>query len=289
MQSDKDVEAAMACLQRAGTARNYSTAGSFQILGNHPTNNIYVYIFKNSETASSLPNRKPPLFWIVDNYVHTDSILPPTTDQHVQLDYAVTSRGDLGEDGWARGKQRIAVIGEIGLNNLYCDEVIPVLEKKGLTVIGNRSVVPGHGASLHVSYCHSSRPDFAAFDAKKRIIVTVYHVREEYYEKLNVAGLVAGVTEKKLDDTDSHQQLLGGVEKILGEMCCASLQHQHLKSQPVFNHVDVYCLSVQHLTDKCEVRRVSVNFLERETTMLCGDIPLSIAEGTNRLISILSS
>ncbi len=286
VQSEAQKEAALDELKKAGHARGYSTAGCFKKVGNQPTKNVYVYHFDHCETASSLNKRCPPLFWNLDISCSTDSILPRASQQYVCLDFAVTCAADSPEDTHAKAKERISILGESGLNNLYYSQVIPVLKERGYSVAGNRSILSAVGKNLPVSLCHSSKPDLAVFDSHKSIILTIYSSGNVHVEKSDVKGLVGGMTEKKVDDTDSYQQLMGGVETTMGDLCVESLL---LSEQPIFGHVDIYCLSINHSTDMCVVRKVGVNFLENSTTVQRGQEPLSISEGTNRLISLLES
>lgn len=283
-QSDEEVRVAIERLKAAGKSRCYDIAGNFKLLVNNATKNIYVYNFCQSVPASSLDKRKPPLFMMEDDMVETDEILRPTKTCYMKINYAVSSNLDKSPaKPIYDSPQDMELLGEVALNNIYVKELSPVLKQRGCIVTGNKSIVEEH-SPLPISLCSSSKPDVLAFNPAQNVIIMIYRALDECSIGEEVQGFM---TENKAKDGPSLQQLLGGAEKATGEM---AVRHVHAyPHDPIFGYVTIYAFSIEHLTNKVVVRKISANYKNGSTKLERGKTPLTVVDATNRVIPYLSS
>lgn len=272
----------MGKLQSVGESRKYDTSGKFLKICENALKNLYVYHFNITETASSLNGRNPR---VTERVEPTDTVLPRTTRSLVELDYVLSTRPEVDGQHTEKIKEDtkyyMNIVGEVGRNALYLDKMATIFEQKDFVVTGNKSVSPV-GPALKVSKCSTSRPDLVAYNPRRSAMVVLFNVSEDVKER--VKALKAVAWENKMDDKDTCQQLLGAVEKELGDMSVAFLRQN--PADPIFKCADVIALSLNHGNDSCTVRRVMVNMVEGSSNCTRGRDNLTVENASNRVLAL---
>lgn len=119
------------------------------------------------------------MFPISEVIESTDSILPPTAEKHVDLDFIISKkRNMLSAQALADTEVYLSVVGESAKNSLLYHDVSLVLQSKGYTVKGNKSRMIEGAPSSKVSMCSSSKPDLLAFHPSKSTILVIDVVQD---------------------------------------------------------------------------------------------------------------
>lgn len=290
-----DATVAAGKLKTVAQSVNFNADGEFKIAATGPKRDVYFYNFSNHEVASKLSLRKPQFFLVGETLVPTDQILPPTHHHYCDFNFVLGKESEMDSASFKNdSKKWLSKVGEFGKNLLIYAEVAAVLEAKNFIVTGNRSVMVHAQKTLPVSTCYTSRPDLIAFHPKKATILYVeeegvQNMDEEIGEAETEKGLEALVQEHKDDDTDDgyFQQLLGGVEKAIGEQAVKYLKGHTLEDDVIFTFIDVYCLTLFHNQDTVMVRKARVDFANENTNLLRGQTVLTKEDAINRVIAKL--
>lgn len=217
----------------------------------------------------------------------TDSILPPIRESYIQFTFGVTR--DVSNQPAKviyECPSEMRVLGEIALNNLYVEKLCPYLTGRNCIVTGNKSVI--EGKPLPISLCSTSRPDVLAFNADLTNVLMVYRVMDDEISLGEIVKDIKSLINENTIDakTASIQQLMGGAEKAMGEMCGAYVSKH--PSDPIFQHMTIYALTITHTLNEAVVRKVGVNFVECTSSVERGKKGLSVSEATNRVIPLIS-
>ena len=128
---------------------------------------------------------------------------------------------------------------------------------------GNKSFIVKK-APLPVSICSSSRPDLLGFHPNSHKMV---YVETETAESTNEESFIAESStiklksiqgEMKNNPVEACQQLLGGIEKEMGEMGCTYFDKN--TADPIFELIEIYALTIYHDDSSCLARKFNINF-----------------------------
>lgn len=275
-------------LQDYGRELSYNANGKYTLVSSTSTKNIYFFMFEEAIPAKSLNRRIPQIYVPSERTVNTQNILPPTSEEHVDVKFLITTdnQAACGQIDLNQGHKLLDVIGEDAKNSLLCHTIKGILEPKDWIVTTNKSVMIRGEATLEVSLCHTSKPDLIAFKPSKSIIMILDDLPEDLPEEEEIAETKILVTENKDEENKCTQQLLGGVEKALGETFVKFTRSN--ARNPIIYHVDVYALTLHHKKDECIVRKVTIDFRSNNgTQIVCGDTPLTKDDALNRIIAKL--
>lgn len=219
----------------------------------------------------------------------TDILLPPTHTTYIDTEFVITKKQTMATCIYDEDSEsRLRALQETGRNNLLLAEMVIVLEKLGFIVAGNKSaMVPGRRVQP-VSLCSSTQPDMLAFNPHTS--TALYVETEPAPEDTMGDDTVALVTENKdeEDNDASSQQLIGGIEKALGELGLSHLQHHG--DDKAFQYVQVFALSITHRSGHHQsglstVRRVDVDFVNGASTIHRGITQLVTDIALNRIVA----
>ena len=100
-------------------------------------------------------------------------------------------------------------------------------------------------------------------------------------------ALIGANSENKFKARDVLGKLLGGMEKIAGDLAYEYI-HSSAKFQQ-FNKIQLTGLVLDYSEDECEVYELTMDFEENLSTLHSGQQKLCVSDAANRLISILKS
>ncbi len=100
-----------------------------------------------------------------------------------------------------------------------------------------------------------------------------------------VKGLKVAVDKHKSNKENTFQQLMGGVEKGIGESSVIHVKHNI--DQPMFKLIETFALSINLDKKEVIVRKVVSDFESQHTSVECGITPLGIEDGLNRVCAII--
>ena len=93
------------------------------------------------------------------------------------------------------------------------------------------------------------------------------------------------LTENKKDgSTDPMGQLLGGMEKLAGDI---ALKYICSGPEQLFNEIVIYGLTLNLQANECTAHKLTMNFKARNSILESGDGQLPIVDGLNRLLTAL--
>lgn len=242
----------------------------------------------------------PPLFIITQESVATDTILPPTSCQFLDLDFVITTRSRLHTNkADEESEMLLHQVKETGRNSLIFGALAKFMEDKGFVVKENKSVMLKGEITSSVSVCSTTQPDLALFNPHRSVMLFVEEVDdmeadEDFIAEAEVKkkkGLQGFTTENKnVHDNDANfQQLLGGVEKVMGELSLQYVKNTILEpEEAMFTYIDIYAFSVYHKSDICVVRKVEVDFDSEKSVVLLGKTVLGKNDAFNRVSALLT-
>ena len=180
---------------------------------------------------------------------------------------------------------------EDALNVAIKESVAAICKENGYRVFSDQSTISAYG-NPNASQYYLSRPDLVLYNPKKLSSVCVGHTVTEEKEteeesEQNEQALRGGMTEnKKKVERDHLGQLLGGMEKVAGDIAydylCNPVCHR-------FDKIQITGLLMDYLNHECDVYELTMDFVQGRSMLHHGDHKLEIPDAINRLISKLES
>ena len=97
-------------------------------------------------------------------------------------------------------------------------------------------------------------------------------------------ALIGANSENKFKARDVLGKLLGGMEKIAGD-----LAYEYIRSSAKFQQFQLTGLVLDYSEDQCEVYELTMDFEENSSILHSGQQKLCVSDAANRLISKLES
>lgn len=177
-------------------------------------------------------------------------------------------------------------LGELTNDHLLCTAVAAKAQQMGYTVTSNTSSISGSCNSRSSKY-YNSRPDLAMYKGGRMYVLMRKPSEESTTEDTSTSEstLKGGMTENKNKDVEG--QLLGGMEKMAGDLAYLQLQGSVDPEQKRFNHIMIYGLVIDYENLTAKAYQLDMNFLENCSTLYTGKEELDLNTGMNRLIACL--
>ena len=192
--------------------------------------------------------------------------------------------------------QRLS-LGELTNNQILCKAVAAKAQEMGYSVKMNTSAISGSCNSRSSKY-YNSRPDLAVYKGG-RIYVLMRKPSEDEDTSTSESTtedtstsesiLKGGIAENKNElKRDIEGQLLGGIEKMAGDLAYLQLQEDVDNPEQIrFNHIMIYGLVIDYENLTTKAYHLDMNFVEKRSTLYTGKEELDLNTGVNRLIACL--
>ena len=163
-------------------------------------------------------------------------------------------------------------------NSMIYNQIAAIAHAKGYIVESNRSKTQGE-LTKRVSKYYASRPDLLIYHpADLRAAVIAPDPAQSGYEEADQGD--ADKDEVTLRG-GSEGQLLGGMEKVAGEVALGYLIQGHEK---LFNKLVVYGLILNFQDSVCTAHKLTMDFDTYNSVFETGNEQLEIVDGLNRLL-----
>ena len=176
---------------------------------------------------------------------------------------------------------------ETALNVVFTNTITEFCEQNGYKVYGDQSRIIECNNPQASKY-FASRPDLVLYNPRKlHGVICVLTVEESEQEPEPEEALIGAISESKLNAKEVMGQLLGGMEKVAGDLAYEYIRNSANFRQ--FNKIQLTGLVMDYKKDECEVHELIMDFEKNSSRLYSGQQKLRISDATNRLISKLES
>lgn len=178
-------------------------------------------------------------------------------------------------------------------NEMLFSQIEKYAVNNGLAVVSNQSSVDGDVS--HCSQFFRSRPDLIIYHPEsdnQKAAYLLSTANEEQYMELDEEPdmtLKGGMTEHKLKVKDALGQLLGGMEKVSGDVAYRHLRKDLSVAKRSFQFIHVYGLLCDLETRKCRTYKLEMNFKLQQSKLFQGQEILEISEVVPRFLATLKN
>ena len=174
-------------------------------------------------------------------------------------------------------------------NEMLFSQIEKYAVNNGLAVVSNQSSVDGDVS--HYSQFFRSRPDLIIYNSKSDDQKAAYllSTANEEQDMESDVTLKAGMTEHKLKVKDALGQLLGGMEKVAGDVAYRHLRKDLSVVKRAFQFIHVYGLLCDLGTRKCRTYKLEMDFKMQQSKLFQGQEILEISEVVPRFLATLNN
>ena len=174
------------------------------------------------------------------------------------------------------------------LNIIFKNAITEFCEQNGYKVYSDQSRII-ESSNPQASRYFAARPDLVLYNPRKLHGVVCVLTEEEKGEQETEPepALIGAISENKLIDArDALGQLLGGMEKIAGDLAYEYIRSVNFQR---FNKIQLTGLVMDYRKDECEVHELTIDFEKNWSILRTGQQKLRISDAANRLILKLES